>query len=304
MSDTEFLDNPTNVLNSIRKLMAEPTDVEDTVEATKPSEKSALTLDTKPAFAKDKGKKKFTPKGEGPSGLTRVPPLQVPGDQPRGTADPVLASEKKVLDLLQTPPGEEVEASYVDVPPFPELPPVGETSTPARYDEENEVWATKHEVQEIVETLDEFIKLEIKEALSPVLRDLKVLSADIKALSGASSALIQKVSSLQTKILNIERTKSATITSASQIAVAPVTRAGPVGETTSPSRGNTAGPSASSSPVARFLQSYPTYIETGILRKVRLTELARDMGYKGTLPAVGKTDWTEQKLTQKFSAGK
>jgi len=304
MSDTEFLDNPASVLKSMRALLAEPTDVEETPEVAGFDKKTVPHLKSGLTTPKEKRKEKFVPKGEGSSGLTRVPPLHIPAVNPASALTDYSLSEQKVLEFLSTPPGEEVEASYVDVPSFPDLPPAGETSTPDRHDEDSEIWATKHEVHEIVDTLDEFVRLEIQEALSPVLRDLKIISADIKALSGASSALIQKVSSLQIKVLNLERTKPATITSSSLIAVAPASKMTPMGEVPSaPGSGSVTQPTPTS-PVAKFLQSYPTYIETGILRKVRLTELARDMGYKGTVPAIGKTDWTELKLTQKFSSKK
>lgn len=302
MSDTEYLDNPLAVLRSVQTLLAEPTAGTEPLPLSGPSSQQVTTTGTKIEASKDKRKGKFVPRGEGASGLSHVPPLQVPIEPRQEPAPMVISSEQQVLDLLSTPPGEEVDASYVDVPHFSDLPPAGETATPVRHDEETEVWATKSEVQEIVETLDEFIKMEIQEALSPVLRDLKVISADIKALSGASSALIQKMSSLQTKVLNLEKIKPATITSSSHIAVAPVKQStiadGPSGGSGNPS----ASTSAPLSPVARFLQSYPTFIETGILRKVRLTELAREMGHKGPLPAVGKVDWNESKLTQKFSS--
>jgi hypothetical protein len=304
MSDTEFLDNPAAVLKSVKALLAEPAEVDDHPQDSDMGNVLTPLPNVKSPPTKGKGKGKFIPKGEGSSGLSRVPPVPAPPRSPAGPPTGNPSSEQKVLEMLSTPPGEEVEASYIDIPPFPELPPIGETSTPVRYEEEDEVWATKREVHDIVETLDEFIKLEIKEALGPILRDLKVISSDVKALSGASSALIQKMSSLQVKILNLERARPATITSSSHIAVAPTSKLPAVEGTSSASGGGVMGSPVPLSPVAKFLRSYPTYIDTVILRKVRLTELARDMGHKGPLPAIGKTDWTESKLTQKFSSGK
>jgi hypothetical protein len=304
MSDTEFLDNPAAVLNSMRALLAEPSGGEEALHPSGHEEKTVPPSKTEPAFQDRKGKGKFVPRGEGSSGLARVPPPSMPTEQPASIPSPHYSHEQRVLELLSTPPGEEVDASYVDVPSFPDLPTKGETSTPLRHDEDNEIWATKSEVHEIVETLDEFIKLEIQEALSPVLRDLKVLSADIRALSGASSALIQKISSLQVKVLNLEKTRPATITSSSLIAVAPTSQLTKGKGVPSTPESGLPDPAVALSPVARFLRAYPAYIETVILRKVRLTELARDMGYKGTLPAIGRTDWTEPKLTQKFSSSR
>jgi hypothetical protein len=300
MSDFETIDDPMAALSTIRQLLVpEEEDDKESFEipstATSPKNSAPATPEKS---AQEKGK--MIVKGEGRSGKGRTP-------TPKHTRA-VRSSQDSLIDFklpLQIPDTQEETTpsktdNIISQEVIIDVPMGGESGGPEDAHEEEPRWATKADLDDLAISLDEFIKQEISEALVPILRELKVMAADIKSVVGSSNTLTQRIATIQTRIAVLEKSPPTLL---KQDTVGSTQSPPPQSPTLIQMPGRTAvlpSQPKDDSPYGLFLKENPKYIPSSILRKIKLQALGRTIGKEVATYSIGPKDWNSTGIKKLF----
>jgi len=244
--------------------------------------------------------KEFLPRGEGGSGMGTSPQVHHKMSSQSTQVSPITGIPKKKKG--RSPKQGKGAPPRMDtlVPAHHHTPPFDEVAGPGSLDTEELRWATKTDLDELTMSLDDFLRHEVKEALSPITRDLNVALADIKALTGTCNTLLQKMAALQTRVSTIEKGSLTVITSDTRQPSTTVTGQNSSGLSAVTTSDGYLNVSAEDKPYTDFLKTNPVYISNRLLRQVKLQALATSLNKRYNLKATGSTDWTVEGLRALF----
>jgi len=295
----QHLTDPAGVAQAITAL-TQP-DPDDTL--SEAAEKSEL-LGNLSGGKKKKGKKgkekkpgSFVPRGEGSGGNPPTPLPLIPGINPTPIA-PSSATEPPQTVPTYSEAG--VLSDHNESENEQETPPTGETSGPVAPDSDAAVFVTHQELDELSTIIDEFVKVEVGAALLPVLEQLKTMAADISAISGSNSGLVQKLSNLQ---IDVSKLKTSVTTVAIGSANPPTTKSPALPAASHLRKGSTTEIAVAVGPLAivrNFLKTNPNYLANNLLRRIKLQGLMGELSISKPVPEVTKADWEETKLLERL----